>query len=524
MSLMSLGGFALTSDHTHLVYQRDVLKAATDAASLAASRHWQQALGHLTDDNAIKTALLPLAKRYILANIPENRREDANATLQVTITLHHGAGMVDVDASADLSGGLIFAGWMLNGTTVQALKITKAETRTERLQAGGIIEVVLAIDRTSSMGGTLSGKNPADIGEDSRMTIVKQAAKDLVDILTATGAPIAVGVVPWHFRVKFNDSTRKKWEDEGWAEYPSKRYYPNPHWKSWKKIGRTTNVGWYPDPHLDTAAGEWHDLPTKPGTWKGCVDQRRVSGDDPPGILAVLPTTTPLTMGFYSPTVAYPRDKSISLECDATDPTIDPDTGLSDRPSGKKDECFTGTGHAATSEQSNPQFNCRNDLSTILPLTTDMNKVKQKINSLSAGGSATYSTLGVVWGHRLLASTWRGIWGDATATHPVDKAKGVQKAIVLLTDGDDNHFDPVIVRDHRNKACTAAKKAGIKVFTVAAMERSRVGELGGHLKRCSSQADDPKGGYVFINNTTPDDLKGAFQEIARQLVRFRRVY
>ena len=36
MTLMSLGGFALTSDHTHLVYQRDTLKAATDAASLAA--------------------------------------------------------------------------------------------------------------------------------------------------------------------------------------------------------------------------------------------------------------------------------------------------------------------------------------------------------------------------------------------------------------------------------------------------------------------------------------------------------
>ena len=58
MTLMSLGGFALTSDHTHLVYQRDTLKAATDAASFATSRHWQQALGHLTDDDDIKAALL----------------------------------------------------------------------------------------------------------------------------------------------------------------------------------------------------------------------------------------------------------------------------------------------------------------------------------------------------------------------------------------------------------------------------------------------------------------------------------
>jgi len=159
-----------------------------------------------------------------------------------------------------------------------------------------------------------------------------------------------------------------------------------------------------------------------------------------------------------------------------------------------------------------------------MPLTTDTAAVKREIDTLSAGGSATYSTLGVVWGHRLLAPTWRTIWGGATATHPVDKAEGVQKALVLLTDGDDNHLDPVIVRDHRSKACTAAKNAGIKVFTIAAMDPSRVGELAGYLERCSSQADDPGGKYVFVNNTTPDDLKGAFQEVAQQLARFRRVY
>ena len=38
-TLMSVAGIALTSDHTHLVYQRDTLKAATDAACLAATRH-----------------------------------------------------------------------------------------------------------------------------------------------------------------------------------------------------------------------------------------------------------------------------------------------------------------------------------------------------------------------------------------------------------------------------------------------------------------------------------------------------
>ena len=524
MSLMSIGGFALTSDHTHLVYQRDVLKAATDAASLAATRHWQQALGHLTDDNDIKAALRPIAERYILANIPENRRGDAKATLQLELVLHHGAGMVDVDASADLSGGLIFAGWMIDGNTAEALKITKVETRAERIEAGGIIEVALAIDSTGSMGDTLSGqdsgtacaeaKRNGEPCEDSRMVIVKQAAKDLVDILTATGGSVAVGVVPWHYRVQFDQQTRTRWEDNGWATYPTRRYYPNPYDGSYRQIPRNSNKNWFPDPYLETDAGEWHDLPAKGNkTWEGCVDQRRMSGDDPPGISAALPTVEPFSMGFYSPIASYPRDMPISYLCRRTDPLPSSPNECFHNPSGltpENDKIYL----------QRPQFNC--GLRTILPLTTDTAAVKRKIDTLSDGGSATYSTLGVVWGHRLLAPTWRNIWGDAT--HPVDKAEGVQKAIVLLTDGDDNHLDPVIVRAHRNKACTAAKNAGIKVFTIAAMERSRVGELAGALRRCSSQADDPDGTYVFVNNTTPDDLKGAFQEIGRQLARFRRVY
>ena len=155
MTLMSLGGFALTSDHIHLVYQRDTLKAATDAASLAATRHWRQALGHLTDDDDIKDALRPIAMRYIRANIPENRR---NTTLQVTLTLHHGVGMVDVNAAADL-GGVIFAKWMLDDDAAGASKLTRVETRTERLEAeSSIIEVALAIDSTTSMNNTISGQ------------------------------------------------------------------------------------------------------------------------------------------------------------------------------------------------------------------------------------------------------------------------------------------------------------------------------------------------------------------------------
>ena len=510
VTLMSIGGFALTSDHTHLVYQRDTLKAATDAASLAATRHWQQALGHLTDDDDIKEALEPIARRYILANIPENRREKAE--LQVTLTLHHGPGMVDVSAAADL-GGVIFAGWMLDSDAPQ--QTTRVETRTERIESDGrTIEVALAIDTTVSMRRTLAGGKPTN-SEESRMTTVKRAAKDLVDIVTAASDSVAIGVVPWNYRVRVDQATSTRWEDNGWAVKPTRRYYPNPYEGSYKEIPRASTENWFPDPYLVTPAGEWHDLPAPRDPWAGCVDQRQMSGTNPPGISTALPTAEPFTMAFYSPTLMSPHTMPITYLCRRTDPLPLGNNYCYHNPSGLtwKDDKISREQH-----QSMHCYETR----TIMPLTTDISAAKRKIDTLNAKGQATYSTLGVVWGHRLLASAWRTIWNGAT--HPVDKAVGVQKAIVLLTDGEDNHLDSAIVTQHLNDACTAAKDAGIKIFTIAAMHPDKVGDLAGSLERCSSQADDPDGTYVFINNATSDDLQGAFRQISRQLVRFRRVY
>ena len=511
VTLMSLGGFALTSDHTHLVHQRDVLKAATDAASLAASRHWQQALGHLTDDDDIKDALRPIAMRYVRANIPENRREKAGP--QVTLTLHHGVGMVDVSATADL-GGVIFAKWMLDDAAAGASKLTRVETRTERLEAdGGTIEVALAIDDTNSMNLKLSE------GGESRITIVKRAAKDLVDILAATTNSVAIGVVPWNYMVRVDQATSTRWKEKDWAVLPTRHYYPNPYEGSYRKIpGRDSKEGWFPDPHLETPAGEWHDLPAMSplDSWQGCVDSRQMSGTNPPGLSTALPTAEePFTMTYYTPISPRLNEDPIFYLCRRIEPLPTRSTRCYHNPSGLnwQDRIYWN---------SRPQTENCGRTSTIMPLTTDIAVVEQKIDALNPRGGGTYSKLGVVWGRRLLAPTWRTTWNSAT--HPVNKAEGVQKVIVLLTDGEDNHLDSDIVTKHLDDACTEAKNAGIKIFTIAAIHQDKVGDLADPLKKCSSQADDPDGTYVFINNATSDDLRAAFRKIGRQLVRFRRVY
>ena len=107
------------------------------------------------------------------------------------------------------------------------------------------------------------------------MTIVKRAAQDLTDILTATGSSVAIGVVPWDFRVRLDATMRTRWEDNSWTHYPTQRYYQNPYKAS--------------------TQGEWQTNFPPPGPKPGMAvsTSAAISGDNPPGLSAALPATTP---------------------------------------------------------------------------------------------------------------------------------------------------------------------------------------------------------------------------------------
>ena len=320
------------------------------------------------------------------------------------------------------------------------------------------------------------------------MAIVKQAAKDLVDILDdEEGNQVAIGLVPWHYRVRLNQTTRQNWESNNWAEYPTSQYYP------------------YPNPQKNTGV-TYTPLPAKSEAWDGCPDQRGStdyssldSSMDPPSV------ADPFPMGFY--TNRRPnRSESIRFECTSGSPP--------------PFYCYSHRHMTSPSRGQPPQLGCTS-VREITPLTTDNTSIKTAINNLSAAPSSqTHSATGVVWAQRLLTHEWQSAWGNSV--HPVDPTKhtDVRKALVLLTDGEDNYTWNA--RQHLRTACTAAKSAGIKVFTIAAIANTRSGHQT-ELKNCSSQADDPDGRYVFVNNATPEALEEAFRDIARQLLEFRRV-
>ena len=263
VTLMTIGGAALISDHVWLVDQRDTLKLASNAAGIAATQEMNHVLAdnpRITDDD-LNAALKPVAQAYIIANLQHisgDRYDRAVDTLAVEVRADRSRGKVDVSAQADL-GGFLFASHLPFLSGVEQIEETAAEARTESVT--NPIEVVLAIDVSASMERTLTGGT----GTPSRMGIVKEAANHLVGILNpAAGSKVAIGVVPWHILVRLDDAARQSWESKGWADYPSSRRYAAAY--ACKTMPNCTSLD------------ETQSLPADPGEeWQGCLDEHRVS-------------------------------------------------------------------------------------------------------------------------------------------------------------------------------------------------------------------------------------------------------
>ena len=518
VTVMTVGGAALIVDHVWLYDQRDVLKTAAEAASIAATLDIDRQLAKDSriSDADLKTALEPVARRYVLVNLAHlapKRFKRARKTLEVALDLDRSQRTVGVTARADLGGTLFSRNLPLLGSYTGPEKVA-ASAGVESESAP--VEVVLAIDISTSMSSPWSGS--------TRMEVVKRAAKHLVGILKPSAHNrVAIGVVPWHGTVRLDASTAREWTRRGWARYPSRRTYPVPY----RCEGSCTVE---PQPVVDT-------LPASPPqAWRGCFDGHRLAGRRGGGV-ARLPNPTPTAL-FVSPDVRNPFAQSYfppgvgtSYRC----------LDASDRPAGvarHHNRCWE--------EHEKPRHGqgdeCIVRSAAMAPLSTERAAIERIVDTIAAKGVSTYSTLGVLWAQRMLEPAWKGVWGGS-GIHPADPSTPehakIRKAIVLLTDGADSYCSngtpdcadsPLAVS--RTEACTAAKSRGTEIFVVAAMRPTDVsGALGQSLRACSSQTDQehPQGTrrpgvtYVFLNNSTPEALEAAFADIASQLRTLRKV-
>ena len=411
VTVMTVGGVALIGDHAWLIDQRDVLKTATDAAGIAATLEMTRLAGQTHTDEELEAELEPVARRYILLNLehlPPKRYEAAKESLLedggVTLEIDRDENTVDVTAVADLGGTLFSRHLPLLGS-YEGPETTRAETGTEC--SGGTIEVVLVLDVTASMNAAINKRYPKT-ANNQRMPVAIEAAKTLVEELHSgcDDTDVVIGVVPW-------DKTVRLPSPEQWA-----------------------STGW-----VDTSNFERERSQPGHEDWDGCVADRRHAAADPrssDGLSLALPGDAPVPAFMYPDTNRL--DPSLIAEVRQTifdnfsahgvEESLGA-TGVDQLLRERSENPWDGAGRG-------PNYHCT--WTAILPLSSDREEVDRVLDSLYDTsrnpvlmGGVTMSHLGLTWGRRMLAPSWRTVWGDDA--HPVEPAETVTKALVLLTDG-----------------------------------------------------------------------------------------
>lgn len=522
-TIIAGGIAALSVEHIWLIHQRDLLQTATTSGGLAATVHMSQLGSDLVtlSDEELVNVLKPTARRYIEENLRvlgPTRHAKAMETLVLTVTPNRDTLVVAVSATADLGGLLvlpIFSGFF----TVDINPIMNAgvEVQADRPP----LEVVLALDVSRSMSGNHAGDRVADASR-SRIATVKRAAKDLVGSVGLSAEHgVAVGLVPWASRVALSPTRHAAWVADGWLEYPRAKYFPFPYSCLF-------------NPSCPARRPVVQALPATAPSVSLCMDEFRVTppyaGDvnlrtARPVIEANdrmrVPSDLPFAQYFYQARGGLYRcfDSPLPSELHRQFCWEDPSsTPLAPPRQAKLSTWYT------------PDRDCGvGEFPPMESLSTDAQALTAAIDALSPVGHATYATLGVSWAHRMLLPSWKDTWGDSSFPASFSETR---KAIVLLTDGEDNYLpcDRTGCEESRlgvglPRACAEAKDAGIEIFVVAAMPARDIDTtFANRLRACSSEGGGVPGTeYVYINNGSSADLAGAFREIASDLTTIRRL-
>ena len=400
VAVMAIGGGAFISEHVWLLDQRDTFKGATNAASVGATQEMEQLLatGSTLSDDDLQTHLEPVARAYIVANLlhlPADRLARAKETLAIGVAINRGTSRVEVTAKADLGGTLfgdvmpLFGGYS-GPETMQASAAIEC--------SGSAIEVVLALDVTASMHARIDTSLPAG-SNNRRLNAVIDAAKVLVEELRSTcdERSIAVGIVPWDKTVRVPNAAT--WKQNNWVNIG---------------INRTGTI---------------------PSDWAGCVEDRHHDADSLDAIALAsatsmsldLPATSPFPVFIYPDT----RDFSVRPMADSIKAAFPNLTDAIKNVLVTRLEALRDNDWDRRNRGGN--FSCT---STEMPPLTTADTTLDGIKTSKVMGGGTMAHLGVTWGRRMLAHSWREVWGSSDSVHPINPAdREVTKVLILLTDG-----------------------------------------------------------------------------------------
>jgi Flp pilus assembly protein TadG len=147
----------------------------------------------------------------------------------------------------------------------------------------------------------------------------------------------------------------------------------------------------------------------------------------------------------------------------------------------------------------------------LMPLSNNWSSLKTKIDSMNPVGN-TNTTIGLEWGWHSLTQ------GSPLNAPPEDSHYTYQKVIIFLTDGDNtqNRFTGVQtdIDARMTAACANAKNpasvnGGVEIYTILVLQGSA-----SLLQNCSSNASDH-----FFNITASNQLVSVFNQIGTKLAR-----
>lgn len=452
-------------DYGRVSKAHTALQAATDAAALAAARLPSK------DTALLRTA----ANNFFVANttgIGGNNIQITNFAFQES------TGTVAVESSGALDTSLM----SIVGVKTMGFSAKSSAVK----EVSGTVEMALVLDNTWSMSDSAGGS-------DSKITVLKAAAKNLVNtVLNEGGANVRIGIVPFADYVNVGMGNR----NEGWLSVPADSTTTED--KSTTRICVTKTekqVCTKGAPATCTRAGKDGVRETYDCTPQTCTQQTVAPYQSCSGGTNIVTTVNKWFGCVYS------RNAADNIRLTDADPKT-PYGGIM----GSSQTC----------------------LNPIVPLTSNKTTLTSAIDGLVINiGSykpSTYIPAGVIWGVNVLSPSAPFSEGKA-----YDAANRMpRKAMVLMTDGANtvyfnksngkhdsttNAKNLTQTNTDTSAICTYAKSKNIEVFTVAFAVTDVAAKT--MLQGCASGADH------YYDATDSAALAAAFRAIGQSLTSLR---
>ncbi len=491
--LMACVGGAIDYNRWHSA--KRVTADAVDAAVLAGARALQTSGGDTSVAIARATSFyqnntagrVDLSVNTIsFAMTDNNAAITATGTAKIKTSFLGILGIGEMTVLSDTGSGLAKASYSIGG------------------QGGSNIEIALMLDVTGSMcDGYIS---PCTSG--AKITGLKEAAKKLVDLVIPTTQSqyyAKMSLVPFATRVRVGPDGGGGGMMMALTNLPSVRTFHERVCQSWSFSQGGGGGEWGGDSWTCTSYATVQRVAWRLGP---CVTDRHYNN----GWVFDYTDDAPAGGRWLNAQDGTRRP----VGPDSSNTTFTTGTGTAADPA-EEQWNYTQTGQCYDMDAANE----------IMPLTTDKQALKARIDGLVASGS-TSGVLGTAWTWYTLSPNW-SVWtgnsrpasyADITTIQSNNRPL-LRKVAILMTDGVYNTYrgwpgaDEAEMATAAKRMCTEMKAKGIEIFTVglglnelSTSQRTRAEDI---LRSCGSDVTH------FYSTLNAQELQIAFQDIAYQL-------